>query len=75
MENQALSIMKPQLSRIENDPEVAAKLEQHIRETDGQIVRIEADPRRPRRRSLVPQGPRSSAATNFHKPEPTKFRI
>jgi ferritin-like metal-binding protein YciE len=41
MENQALSIMKPQLSRIENYPEVAAKLEQHIRETEGQIVRIE----------------------------------
>ena len=41
MENQALSIMKPQLSRIENYPEVAAKLEQHIRETDRQIVRIE----------------------------------
>ena len=32
--------MKPQLSRIENYPEVAAKLEQHIRETEGQIVRI-----------------------------------
>lgn len=41
MENQALSIMKPQLSRIENYPEVAAKLEQHIRETEGQITRIE----------------------------------
>lgn len=41
MENQALSIMKPQLSRIENYPEVAAKLEQHIRETDGQIARLE----------------------------------
>jgi ferritin-like metal-binding protein YciE len=41
MENQALSIMKPQLSRIENYPEVAAKLDQHIRETEGQILRIE----------------------------------
>src|SRR3954471_12673403 len=41
MENQALSIMKPQLSRIENYPEVAAKLDQHIRETEGQIARIE----------------------------------
>ncbi|AVA25586.1 ferritin-like domain-containing protein [Rhizobium sp. NXC24] len=41
MENQALSIMKPQLSRIENYPEVAAKLEQHIRETEGQLVRLE----------------------------------
>lgn len=33
--------MKPQVSWIENYPEVAAKLEQHIRETEGQIVRIE----------------------------------
>jgi ferritin-like metal-binding protein YciE len=41
MENQALSIMKPQLSRIESYPEVAAKLEQHIRETEGQIARLE----------------------------------
>ena len=40
MENQALSIMKPQVSRIENYPEVAAKLEQHISETEGQIVRL-----------------------------------
>jgi ferritin-like metal-binding protein YciE len=41
MENQALSIMKPQLSRIESYPEVAEKLQQHIRETEGQIKRIE----------------------------------
>ncbi|CZT37452.1 ferritin-like domain-containing protein [Rhizobium sp. 9140] len=41
MENQALSILKPQLKRIENYPDVAAKLEQHIRETEGQIVRLE----------------------------------
>ncbi|AXV18028.1 hypothetical protein CYG48_19835 (plasmid) [Neorhizobium sp. SOG26] len=41
MENQALSIMKPQLQRIENYPEVAAKLDQHIRETEGQIRRLE----------------------------------
>ena len=41
MENQALSIMKPQLERVENYPEVAAKLDQHIRETEGQITRIE----------------------------------
>lgn len=41
MENQALSIMKPQLSRIESYPDVAAKLEQHIGETEGQIARIE----------------------------------
>ncbi|MDQ0458020.1 ferritin-like domain-containing protein [Rhizobium paknamense] len=41
MENQALSIMKPQLSRIENYPEVANRLEQHYRETEGQIRRLE----------------------------------
>lgn len=41
IENQALSIMTLQLSRTKNYPEVAAKLEQHIRETEGQIVRIE----------------------------------
>lgn len=41
MENQALSIMKPQVSRIENYPQVADRLQQHIRETEGQITRIE----------------------------------
>jgi ferritin-like metal-binding protein YciE len=41
MENQALSIMKPQVSRIENYPEVADRLEAHIRETEGQIQRLE----------------------------------
>jgi ferritin-like metal-binding protein YciE len=41
MENQALSIIKPQVSRIENYPEVARRLEQHIRETEGQVVRLE----------------------------------
>ena len=41
MENQALSIIKPQLSRIENYPEVAARLEQHLRETEQQISRLE----------------------------------
>ncbi|MGK9055632.1 ferritin-like domain-containing protein [Neorhizobium petrolearium] len=41
MENQALSIMKPQVSRIENYPEVAAQLEQHIRETEGQLRRLQ----------------------------------
>lgn len=41
MENQALSIMKPQLKRIENYPEVAQRLDAHIQETDGQIVRLE----------------------------------
>src|ERR1041384_6051180 len=41
MENQALSIMKPQLSRIENYPEVRQMLERHIAETEGQIQRLE----------------------------------
>lgn len=41
MENQALSIMKPQLARIETYPEVAAQLDKHIRETEGQIRRLE----------------------------------
>jgi len=41
MENQALSIMRPQLERIENYPEVARRLEQHIKETEGQQVRLE----------------------------------
>jgi ferritin-like metal-binding protein YciE len=41
MENQALSIMRPQVSRIEHYPEVAQRLEQHIRETEGQMARLE----------------------------------
>lgn len=41
MENQALAIMKPQISRIENYPEVKARLELHYRETEGQVARIE----------------------------------
>lgn len=42
MENQALAIMKPQVSRIENYPEVARRLELHIEETQGQIDRLES---------------------------------
>lgn len=41
MENQALAIMRPQVDRIEHYPEVKAKLEQHITETEGQIARLE----------------------------------
>lgn len=41
MENQAVSIIKPQISRIENYPQVAARLEEHLRETESQIKRIE----------------------------------
>ncbi|MVA82519.1 DUF892 family protein [Agrobacterium vitis] len=42
MENQALSIMKPQLSRIENYPDVAQRLDLHMQETEGQLARLEA---------------------------------
>ena len=41
MENQALSIMKPQLSRIESYPDVATQLDKHIRETENQIKRLD----------------------------------
>lgn len=41
MENQALSIMKPQESRVETYPEVAALLSRHIGETEQQIERLE----------------------------------
>lgn len=41
MENQALSIMKPQAGRIENYPEVEAQLNKHIAETKGQIARLD----------------------------------
>lgn len=41
MEHQALSIMKPQVSRIENYPEVAQRLQEHITETEMQIERLE----------------------------------
>lgn len=42
MENQALSIMKPQVKRIENYPQVADRLQQYIQETEGQIARLES---------------------------------
>jgi ferritin-like metal-binding protein YciE len=41
LEKQALSIMEPQVSRIENYPEMADRLQAHIRETHGQIERID----------------------------------
>ena len=41
MEHQALSIMRPQVNRIRNYPEVEQRLEQHIAETEGQIQRLE----------------------------------
>ncbi len=41
MESQALSVMKPQLNRLEHYPELKAMLDQHIRETEGQIDRLD----------------------------------
>lgn len=41
MENQALAIMRPQVSRIKKYPEVAARLEDHIAETENQIRRLD----------------------------------
>lgn len=41
MEKQALSIMQPQLNRLEHYPEVSALLDNHIRETEGQIQRLD----------------------------------
>lgn len=41
MEKQALSIMQPQLNRLEHYPEVSSLLERHIRETDVQIQRLD----------------------------------
>jgi ferritin-like metal-binding protein YciE len=41
MEHQALSIMEPQVSRLESYPDVAARLQSHIEETRGQVARLE----------------------------------
>jgi ferritin-like metal-binding protein YciE len=41
VEKQALSIMTPQVARIENYPEVADRLRLHIEETNGQIRRLD----------------------------------
>lgn len=41
MEKQALSILKPQVKRIENYPDMRARIDQHITETEGQISRLE----------------------------------
>lgn len=40
MENQALSVMRPQMERLENYPEMKALLHQHIQETEVQIERL-----------------------------------
>ena len=41
LENQALELMNRQVERIENYPEIKAKLQQHIQETHNQIARLE----------------------------------
>lgn len=41
LENQALELMNRQVERIENYPDIKAKLEQHIQETHNQIQRLE----------------------------------
>lgn len=41
LENQALSMMNRQIERIEQYPEVAARLRAHVEETNGQIGRLE----------------------------------
>jgi ferritin-like metal-binding protein YciE len=41
LEQQALQLMQRQVDRYERYPEVSQKLQQHIRETEGQIARLE----------------------------------
>ncbi|WP_342018414.1 ferritin-like domain-containing protein [Devosia chinhatensis] len=41
MENQALAIMHPQVSRIKHYPEMAERLDQHVVETEGQLTRLD----------------------------------
>jgi ferritin-like metal-binding protein YciE len=41
LENQALSIINRQIERLENYPDVAARLRSHVEETNGQISRLE----------------------------------
>ena len=41
MEKEALSIMQPQLNRLEHYPEVSALLNRHIQETETQLARLD----------------------------------
>jgi len=41
MEKQALSIMQPQLNRLEHYPAMSQRLQQHVNETEGQIARLD----------------------------------
>lgn len=42
MENQALSIMRPQVDRLEHYPDMAARLQRHIEETEAQLHRLDS---------------------------------
>ena len=41
MENPALAIMRPQVSRLEHYADVKARLQEHITETEGQLHRLD----------------------------------
>ncbi|NEX48784.1 ferritin-like domain-containing protein [Pseudotabrizicola algicola] len=41
MEKQALSVMQPQLDRLESYPELQGLLEKHYRETEDQLARLD----------------------------------
>ncbi|WP_375257424.1 ferritin-like domain-containing protein [Citreimonas sp.] len=41
MEKQALSIMQPQLNRLEHYPDMSRRLEEHVRETETQVDRLD----------------------------------
>ena len=58
LENQALELMNRQVERIENYPEIKAKLEQHIEETHNQIARLERILEFFGRKPVGPQGQR-----------------
>jgi ferritin-like metal-binding protein YciE len=42
MESQALSIMRPQMKRLDHYPELTDQLQLHISETEGQIERLDS---------------------------------
>lgn len=41
MEKQALSVLQPQIDRLENYPEIRSMLQQHYVETENQIARLD----------------------------------
>jgi ferritin-like metal-binding protein YciE len=42
LEQQALAMMRPQINRLENYPDVLSRLKSHERETEGQVKRLDA---------------------------------